>query len=306
MTRTARITLMVAVSAMLSPLSLIGQWSMDFPGVPTARVPFLSGGDGRFELDVTGYRLQQEAADTIAGSLRIGFGNSWRIASRFELGYDVSLGELRLIRPTEGSVSPAPDQHIGGTGVYGMRLGLKFQPYSIVDPDGYGVAAAFGVSYQPELQPVFSYAKEGEDVTTGGYAGSRPPDGELETVLTATQAAMASVSFRVSWLDVDAAVTHSRALPTSGQPLKPAYTGTWLSGGARLYLTSSFGVGAAYWGSGAPPWRDRLGVQVRPETSPEFGFLLTFGANIDGGTDLMVYSPTGDFSESVSLYLRAR
>jgi hypothetical protein len=303
--RIGKQTLAVVVWLSLScPVMVSGQWSMDFPGVPRARVPFLSGGDGRFELDITGYRLRAEESDTVAGSLRIGFGNSWRLGSKFELGYDVSLGELRTIRP--GGTSPVEPSQLSGTVVYGGRVGLKFQPYRVVDPDGYGLAVAFGVAYRPEVLQVFTYSKTGNITTTGGYAGARPPDGELKKVVTATQSAMGSVSYRVRRLDLDAALTYVRVVQPSGEPILPSYPGAALAVGARVYLTSSFGIGASYWGSGPPPWQDRIGVDVRSSSLPKFGFLLTLGGNIDGGTDIMVYSPTGDFSESISFYLRAR
>lgn len=162
--------LLLAVSAPAS-----AQFAMDIPGVPRARVPFLASGDGRFELGLTGYRLRGETADTLAGSIRMGFGHSWTIASSFELGYDLSLGELRLVRPgSPGDGSPTPDTRLGGTALYGVRLGLKYTPYSVIDPDGYGIAAAVGVSYQPELKPVLTYEKVGSSVITRGYAGVDP------------------------------------------------------------------------------------------------------------------------------------
>jgi len=54
--------------------------------------------------------------------------------------YDVTRSEVRAISPgtPEGATSGSPLE-LGGTAAYGARFGLKFQPYSITDPDGKGI-----------------------------------------------------------------------------------------------------------------------------------------------------------------------
>ncbi len=308
MTRYARRIQRIVLALVFTtvPAPAWAQFSMDIPGVPRARVPFLANGDGRFELGITGYRLRGEAADTIAGSFRMGFGHSWTIASSFELGYDLSLGEVRLVRPgTPDGGGAEPDTELGGTALYGVRLGLKFTPYNVVDPDGYGISAALGVSYQPELKPVFTYDKVGESVVTRGYAGGRPEPGELEPVLSSMQSMMGAVSYRSRRAELDVSVTHQIVTEPNGFDFSGPLEGTFVSAGARLYLTSSFAVGGAYWGAGPPPWRDRINVAVRAVDPSDFGFFVTLGAGLEDGTDIMISSPTGDFSESISFYLRS-
>lgn len=297
------LAVLCAFALLASPA--LAQFSTDLPGVPRGRAAFLSGGQGRFELDFAGYKLPATEGDSLAGSLRIGFGNSWRIGSNFELGYDLSLGELRVLKPANlVPDADAPPIGVNGTVLYGVRVGLKYQFFNVVDPDGYGISASVGGAFHPELEPVFLYSKEDTTTLTGGYAGDAPEEGGIDAVLSASTIFMGAVSYRMERFDADAALVMENLSEAEGVSPVRQYDGVSLALGARYRLTGGFAVGISYWGSGAPPWRDRIKLDLREEDEAKFGFLLSFGSQLEEGTDIMISSPTGSFSESISIYLR--
>ena len=77
--------------------------------------------------------------------------------------------------------------------------------------------------------------------------------------------------------------------------------------GVMYRLRPNIALGASFWGKGAPPWRDEIWVGVPGEQKKEqYGFTLTLGSRPESGTDLMISSPTGNWSESARLYVRMR
>lgn len=277
------------------------QFSSDLPGVPRGRVSFLSGGQGRFELDLTAFKLGESGADTLAGGLRIGFGKSWRIGTNVELGWDFSLAEVRMVRPKDEGVAT---DNLDATAAYGARIGLKYQFFNVLDPDGYGISASLGAAYQPELKPGFIYSKSGDDSQTGGYAGSTPEDGGIDSKIHQSTIFMGAISYRTERVEADGAiVVESSSQDTGISPIR-VYDGTSVTVGGRYRVTPGLGLGIVYWGSGAPPWRDRINFGLRDIDPSDFGFLVTFGSGLERGTDIMISSPTGSFSESLSFYLR--
>lgn len=294
-------TTLVLACALSVAAPVKAQFSSDLPGVPRGRVSFLSPGQGRFELDMTAFKLGESGADTLAGGLRMGFGHSWRIGSNVELGWDFSLGEVRVVRP---KVADTTQTNVDATAAYGARIGLKYQFFNVVDPDGYGVSASVGVGFQPEVKPVYIYSKSGEESASGGYAGSKPDDGGIDSKVHKSTVVMGAVSYRTVRLEADGAIVIENSSDPDGVSPIHVYDGTSVSLGARYRLTPGFGVGLVYWGNGAPPWRDRINFGLREINPSDFGFLITFGSGLEKGTDIMISSPTGKFSESVSFYLR--
>ena len=283
---------------------LTAQFSANLPGVPRASLPFHGGSQGRFEFDLTGFKLASEPGDTLGGRLRLGFGRSWRIASSFEFGFDVTLAEGTVLRSPQDSTAADPESqlNINGSAAYGLRFGLKFRPISYVDPSGYGFEAAVGVGYQPTLEPAFIYRKMGDSTFAGGAIGKDDDDLEKTKIHASTQFLLA-LGYTTPRLTADVALLVETATLDGSSPVV-VYDGVSPRLGLKYRLTGGFAVGVAYWGSGAPPWRDRLAGSVGPMNVQQFGILLGFGSRPGKGTDLIISSPTGAFGEALNLYWR--
>ena len=288
---------------------LQAQFSSNIPGIPRASIPFYGGSQGRFEFDVTGIKVPAGAEDdSIGARLRLGFGKSWRIASNFEFGFDVTLAEANFERSPTDSLEHADQQdRVFGSAGYGLRFGFKARPISYLSPKGHGFDVAVGVAYQPSLEPVASMSKVGDTTTTSGLLGSDPEgpgeEAEAPKVHAATQFLLA-LSYTNPRVTVDAALLHERTNTEGLSPLLVVYQGLSPRLGVKLRLTHGFSLGGMYWGTGAPPWRDRLAGGIGAGETRELGLLLGFGSTPGKGTDLMITSPTGSFGESINLYWR--
>lgn len=292
-----------ATALLLGAIPVKAQFSSNIPGVPRASLPFFGNSQGRFEFDLTGFKLPgtEEQGDSVGGRVRIGFGKSWRIASALEFGFDVSLAEGSFRRIPTDSVSA--ENRIVASGGYGLRFGLKFTPIQYLSPEGHGFSVAVGASFQPSLEPAVTYFKQGDTEVKGGAVGSDDDDAPTK-IHSATQI-MLAVSYSNERLTADAALVTESVDSTGSSPLV-VYEGMSPRIGVKYRLTGGFSLGAAYWGSGAPPWRDRLAAGVGATREQRFGVLLGFGSTPGKGTDLMISSPTGSFGEAVNFYWRIR
>lgn len=291
------------VATVSVPAPAVGQWSVDIPGVPRASIVRQGGAQGRFELEGSWLSPGGAAGDSTVLATRLGAGWSWRIASALEFGFDFSLASGQRIT---GIADPGADEDAAElrlTGGYGLRFGLKFRPISYVDLDGNGIEVAVGVGYQPELEPVVRYENDGDSSYVAGLVGD-DDDPEAPRVHSSTLF-MGAVSYRDPRLMGDLAIV-SESPAELENPFLRAHSGLVVKAGLRYRLTHGFSVGASYWGSGAPPWRDRPALALASESDSQFGFLLSFGGTPEKSTDLMVSSPTGSFGESVTVYISVR
>ncbi len=295
--------LLVAALLWVAAHPVSAQWSVDIPGVPRASLVRQGAHQGRFELEGSWLKPGAEAGDSAVIAGRMGVGWSWRIASAVEFGFDFTVANAQRI---SGIV--APDLPDGGnelrlTGGYGLRFGLKFRPISYVDLDGNGVEVALGVGYQPELEPVVRWETRGDSsVVAGLVGGSDLPEGPK---IHSSTLFMAAVSYRQPRIMGDLALV-SESATESADPFLTVHSGVGLRAGIRYRLTHGFAVGASYWGSGAPPWRDRPTIALATEDTSQFGLLLSLGGTPEKSTDLMVSSPTGSFGKSVTVYVAVR
>jgi hypothetical protein len=305
---------MALVLAVLVPAPGMAQFSSDFPGVPRAGIAQHGPSQGRFEMDFTGMRIAGEgatpwSADSSSVSLRMGFGRSWRVASQLEVGYDVSLadGRLMYIASPSDSAADGAELDMAAMVAYGLRVGVKYRPLAYLDPQGYGWSSAVGVALQPSLRPGVVYTQQGDSTTVQTIFGGGEEDGDGGMAIHASTLLYAGLSYRTPRIEMDVAfLTESADLTSAATSPISIYEGTSLRAAGRYRVTPSLAVGAAYWGSGAPPWRDQIAFGVREREPQSFGLLLTFGPHLEKGTDLMISSPTGDFTESISLHLRIR
>jgi hypothetical protein len=296
------------------PADAVTQFSSDFPGVPRAAITHFGTVQGRFDLDFTGMRFTaaddpDRALDSTSVSIRIGFGRSWHVAPNLEVGFDISLAEGRLLHlAADGDFADDLENNLAATVGYGLRLGVKFRPLAYVDPDGYGVSAAVGFAIQPSLQPALTYSGEGDSSVLGGAVVSGDDDDDSPPVrLHAGMQFLGAVSYRAPRAELDVGVVRESADHTGAfrSPV-PVYQGTSVRVGARFRVTPSIALGAAYWGSGAPPWRDQVNPGVRDLEHAPFGLVIGLGSQREKGTELMLSSPTGNFTESLSFHLRVR
>jgi hypothetical protein len=305
---------MKRVAAVLLVLSFgmvpeaFAQFSSDIPGVPRASTPLRGGHQNRTEFDLAGYRLAGTNGDTMSFVGRIGFGQSYRVQNKFEIGYDMTIGEGVFHRvPAVGAGDPAT--YTRGTFFYGIRLGAKFRPVSSISPEGYGYELAIGAGYQPALQPMFGAEREGDSTRVTGHfleeEGLARFDDPFASSHAATQIA-GMASYRTRRVTADAAIVTEAV--TVGE--RPSPTGTYdglsIRLGAVYRLRPSISVGASYWGDGAPPWRGRIQSRSPAAQEEQFGVVLAFGSRPEAGTDLVVTSPTGDIASSARFYFRFR
>jgi len=288
------------------------QLSSDLPGVPRASVPFAGGRQSRGEFDFLYFKVPIDGSrDTLAFGARIGLGRSYRIQSRWEVGFDLTLvegmhnRESRQDSTQEQSFAPYTRGLLG----YGFRIGAKFTPISSVSPEGFGYHAGVGVAFQPKLQPLFGISFEDDSTYTGGQFIK--DEGGLDDVvqnLPQSIQVAAMGSYRSRRVSVDGAlIWESQTEETASEPLAvERYSGLFPRVGAKFQLTRSIAPGLVFWGSGAPPWRDRITERGPGEDESQFGLLISFGSRRESGTDLLIMSPRGSFGEAIRLYIRTR
>lgn len=304
-------TLLVAASP------LAAQFSSDVPGIPRASIPFRGSHQNRTNWTFTGFKVPGGSGDTVGGGLRFGFGRSYRVQTRFEVGFDLTLLDGMAVKP------PTDDTNIVGAGgtyiraeaLYGIRIGAKFRPFSALDPDGYGWEAAVGAAIQPGLRPLYGVERYADSTRTGGQFTSKDADlglygaDPLARLHTATTLA-GMVSYRSRRLLFDGGLMVEKASdPAAGDQPSPTVAYDKLSPrlGGMFRLTPSFALGGAFWGKGSPAWSDEVWIGMPGELKQEqFGLLLSFGSQPEAGTDLMISSPTGKFGQSLRLLIRTR
>jgi len=308
----------------LAPVAASAQFSSDIPGVPRAAISIRGGKQSRLEWAFTGYKIPNGSAagDSLAEGLRFGFGSSYRIKNQFELGYDITLIDAHAVQPpsvkdaTPGTTAPASKSYLRGLAAYGLRIGGKYRPIASLDPDGNGYEVAFGAAYQPALKPLYGIERLGDSTRQGGqFATSKGAQSTFFptnpfTKLSGTTDLAAMGSYRTRRIIADAALVAERVADRDaalGPSPVGVFDGVSLRAGAAYRLTAGFAVGAAYWGTGSPPWRDeyRLVVPGTPKKD-QYAFLLQFGSDREAGIDLMYTTPTGKYLESGRLYIRAR
>lgn len=298
--------MIAAIGAVLlaAPQGLSAQWSTNAPGVPRAAIPRLGGIQKRFELDLSGSRVGTDPADSTRARARIGAGWSWRIGSNVEFGFDMTMFEARWAEINFVQGNPAAtDKVLAATVGYGLRFGLKARPLSFVDLDGNGFEAAVGVGYQPRLQPALIFEKIDDSTQIRGFAGSK--DKRASEEVHSSLMMMAAGAYKTPRISADLAVVSESADKTVASQL-PVFSGLSIRAAARYKLTHGFGIGGAYWGSGAPPWRDRTLQSVGRGERTRGGIILSWGSSPEGSTELMISTPTGSFKESISFYLSKR
>jgi hypothetical protein len=299
------------------------QFSSDIPGVPRASISIRGGHQNRTEWTFTGYKVPNAASsgDTIAGGLRLGFGQSYRVLGQFELGYDLTLFDAYALQPpsikTADAKSTSEPTYMRGIAAYGIRIGAKYRPVVALDPDGNGYEVAFGAAIQPELQPLYGIEHMGDSSRQGGQF-SHDNAATSSTVfrsnpfakLSSAVEAGAMGSYRARRITGDAAllIEHVPERNASTDPSPVSLTdGLSLRVGGAFRLTPSISVGGSYWSKGAGPWRDDIRLAAPGKHQDDhFAFLLQFGSEPEAGIDLMYSRPTGKYSESGRLYLRMR
>jgi hypothetical protein len=313
---------------LITGLTLVGcaalpasaQFSSDFPGVPRGMISVRGGTQSRTEWTFTGrYVPKDYGPDTIAGGLRLGIGRSYRIRGRFEWGYDFTLLDGAVNKVIQGGATanqPAPDPYARGLVAYGIRLGAKFSPYSVVDPDGNGTSISFGGGFQPSLHPLYGIEAAGDAHRSGSQFGTKEPEanpafsGNPFARLRASTILAAMGSYRSRRLLGDLAVmTETVGNREAGEDPSPIqeFNGFSVRAGAAFRLTRSIALGGSYWGKGAPPWRDDVNLGMPGEVKVDnYAFLIQFGSSPEKGVDLMFTAPTGDYAQSGRLYIRKR
>lgn len=316
-TRVAFAALVATVVA--SPAA--AQFASDFPGVPRASISIAGGRQSRWAWALSGYKVPNTAGtgDTLAGGVRLGFGQSYRIQGQFEIGFDITLADGFAAKTPSPDANSAVknDVYARGLAGYGFRIGGKFRPIAALDPDGYGYEVALGAAFGPELKSLYGYEVQGDSSRSGGQfnsddktkASAAFSDNPFAKLQSSTMVA-AMASYRSRRLLADAALVAEtvpdRAATADPSPLN-VYTGVSPRVGASFRLTPGIAVGGSYWGTGSPPWWDEVRFHSPGKHSTEqYGFLAQFGSESESGLDLMVSSPTGNFAQSLRIYIRTR
>lgn len=295
------------------------QWASDFPGVPRASISIRGSKQTRTEWTFEGRKVAATtgADDAVGAGLRLGIGRSYRVGDQWEWGFDYTFVDLTAQLPPDAAGGATKGNYYRGLLAYGFRLGAKIRPYSDIDQDGNGVELAFGAGYQPSLASLVGYEMLGDSSRTGGQFGDKQKTaasthftGNPFTPLPATTMIAAMGSYRSKRLLADAAlVSESASTPPAEDGPSPVndLDGFAIRAGASYRVTPRIALGAAFWGTGASPWRDelRFGLPGKAHTS-QYALLVQFGSKPESGTDLIVTSPTGNFSESVRIYVRTR
>lgn len=300
------------------PGFLAGQFSSDIPGVPRASVPFYGGNQGRTEMDFLYFQNSSQPQEKWVGQARLGYGRSIRIGSKMEFGFAFSFANAvftQLDEETPESEGFADTYNatntLQGAFLYGLRFGLKYQPISFVSPEGHGVTAAIGASYQPSLSPGFTVERAGDSLWTG-YPGSEAEYGgatPFRTSLNTSQDQLIQIagmaSYRSRRIIADGSLVSTSRSEGDGFPIS-RFSGMSVRLGGMFRLTPGFALGGAYWSSGASPWQDQIRSPSLDDGDPSYAFVVGFGQRPEVGTDMIVMSPSGSFSESVRVYFRFR
>jgi hypothetical protein len=310
----------IAVAIASAPAA--AQFSSDFPGVPRAGISIRGSRQNRTEWTLGGNKIPRASGgDTIAFGVRLGFGRSYRIRSQFEFGFDYTLIDGLFVQPPKTTGAPgasSKSSYIRGLLAYGFRVGGKYRVYSSLDPEGYGYQISVGAGYQPKLKPLFGVEHSKDSTRIGGQFSKEDSAAAPSTAFTQNPFASlrsstmisAMGSYRSKRLRGDAALLQESVgnLPAGEDPSPTGvFDGLSLRLGGAFRVTRRIALGATYWGSGSPPWRDAVQMSVPGVPKAEkYAFLVQFGSELEGGTDLMLTSPTGKFSESVRLYIRIR
>ena len=110
-----RIFGVAAVAAVVSAPAA-AQFSSDIPGVPRGLVSMRGGRQSRTEWVLTGYHLPSQLDSTKsvnAGGVQLGFGSSYRVRGKFELGFDFVQRYPDLVRAvTAEQVREAAERHL--------------------------------------------------------------------------------------------------------------------------------------------------------------------------------------------------
>lgn len=293
------------------------QISSDLPGVPRASVPFHGARQSRTAFLFSYYSMRSGDAastgDTLAFGGQVSLGQSYRVGTRWEAGYDFTLGEAFHVRPPApqaGVVSGGePINHTRAFALYAIRLGAKFRPVHVLSPEGYGYEASVAASYQPSLDPLFGITVDGDSTRTGGLVGKDDDDRFGSGAVHSAYEVAGIGSYRARRFSVDGALVYESVETRGGDsalsPLE-SYSGLSPRLGGVFRLTRGIGVGASWWGNGSPPWRDRVRLQLPEGESQSFAPFLSFGSKPESGMDVMLISPTGDYGRSVQLYIRGR
>jgi len=294
------------------------QFSSDFPGVPRASISITSSHQNRTSWALSGFRIPTSGTtgDTIGGGVRVGWGQSYRIATQFEAGFDLTLLDGSAVVPPSGKgTDTANKAYVRGLAGYGIRVGAKFRPISSLDPDGYGYEVSIGGGFQPKLKALYGVERRGDSLRMGGqFSGDQKPNAAFQqnpfASLSASTIVAAMASYRARRVRGDAALVSesvsSPATATDPSPIREV-DGISLRAGGSFRILPSLAVGGSFWGSGSPPWWDEIQLGLPGKRKNEqFGFLLQFGSDPESGIDLMLTSPTGKFSESARLFIRAR
>jgi outer membrane receptor protein involved in Fe transport len=291
------------------------QFSSDIPGVPRATVPFRGTHQNRTEVTFAGYRVPGGGAeeDTLALGMRVSFGRSYRVLTRFEVGIDLTVADGLIVRtPAQDAAQGEVDYYPRGVTLYGIRIGGKVRPFSALDVAGQGFELAIGGAIQPALRPVFGVEHFGDSTRTGGQFSKDVDGGALRDQDPFTRTPSATflsgmASYRARRVLADAALVVEKVEERGNSAAVASYTGVSPRAGFVFRLTPGLAVGASYWGSGAPPWRDQNLVGIPGAQKEEsYGVVIALGARPEAGMDLMLSSPTGAWGESIRLYIRTR
>ena len=319
--RIVRAAVALAVALAVVSASAAAQFSSDFPGVPRGAISIRGGKQARTEwsLLINKAPTATGVGDTTGAGLRIGIGRSYRVADQFEVGFDYTFMDLTFQQPPSPPVgTPKTDSYKRGLLAYAFRFGAKIRPYSSIDQEGNGYQVAFGAAYQPTLKALYGIESVGDSTRTGGQFADKKTSGPASTVFKQNPFASVQSSFTIAAMGsyrakrilADAALMNESAAKgdatADSSPIQ-GYDGFSLRLAGAYRVTRSIAIGAAYWGSGSPPWRDEVRIGVPGNAKPlDFALLFQFGSEPEGGTDLMVTSPTGNFAQSIRIYLRTR
>ena len=309
----------VFATALASPAA--AQLSSDIPGVPRALVSMRGGRQSRTEWILSGYHIPSSFDSTKsinAGGVHLGFGSSYRVRGKFEVGFDFTFVDLLAVFPPESDDASITtgEQYLRGMAGIGIRLGAKFRAVNVVDIEGNGYQVAVGGGWQPALKPLFGVDKYGDSTRTSGQFSGGDSDTSsyypFNPFAKSSSSTMFAImgSYRAKRIIADAAIVANNSADrdaADGPSPTAIIDNTALTLGGSFRITPSIAVGAAYWGKGAPPWRDESsmgapGTRVRPKGA----LLIQFGSSPEAGVDLMLTSPTGSLGKSARLYIRAR
>jgi len=302
---------LVALVGLVAASPVAAQWSSDIPGTPRAAISFAGSRQSRIEFQALYFRFPAaDGRDTLAIGMSIGWGRSFRIAGQFEAGFDITITEGMHVRQPSDDENEDLPSYTRGLAAYGFRLGGKFTPIRSVSPAGYGYHAGVAIAFEPGLQPAFGVKVEGDSTTTGGaFIGDEDGIDPVTNALPWSLRFAALGSYRARRFMVDGGLVLERTqTQEAGEPLFPTYRYSGLSPrlGAMLRLTSGISAGFSWWADGSPPWHHRI---IRPgpaESESNAAIVISFGSRMENGTDFVLMSPRGSFSEAVRLYIRSR